>query len=324
MTGAAAPVFVLAAPRSMSSVVCAMLGAHPQMYGLPETHLFRQDTVAEWLRTAASETFPMADGLLRAVAEICYGEQTESTIRSAAGWVRRRSLHTSGMLFEELTQKVCPQRMVDKSPNMVYLVDNMQRVRTFFPDAKYIHLVRHPRAYCASVMAYLATLTKPMPGDRGVPRAAPHWIHHLAFFPYPGDGPVAAAQPRADPQGSWYVLNSNVSQFLSLLPEQQWIRVRAEDLVSAPAVSMTNVAGWLGLNVDRQSIRSTLHPERSPFARIGPPGARLGNDLLFLQRPALRPNRGTPQNLDDPLEWRTAGAGFLPEVEALARDFGYR
>jgi hypothetical protein len=317
-------VFVLAAPRSMSSVVSTMLGAHPQMYGLPETHLFREDTVAEWLRTAASESFHMADGLLRAVAQICYHEQTESTIRSASGWVRRRSLHTSGMLFEELAERVHPRHLVDKSPNMVYQVDNMQRVRAFFPDAKYIHLVRHPRAYCVSVLTYLATLTKQRPGANAAARTAPHWIDNLAYFPFPGKSPAEGAQRLADPQGSWYALNSNVSEFLSLLCDDQWTRVRAEDVVRTPAASMTGVADWLGLRTDTESIRSTLHPERSPFARIGPPGARLGNDLFFLQRPALRPERGKSQNLDDPLGWASAESGFLPEVQELARGFGYR
>ena len=227
------------------------------------------------------------------------------------------------MLFEELAEKVHPLHLVDKSPNMVYLVDNMRRVRAFFPEAKFIHLVRHPRAYCASVMTYLATLTKPQPGDQGKARTAPGWIDHLAFFPYPGTSPAEEAERHADPQGSWYVLNSNVMQFLSSLPDDHWTRVRAEDLVRKPAPSMTHVAEWLGLDTDRECIRSTMHPERSPFARIGPPGARLGNDLFFLQRPALRPGRSAPQNLDDPLEWQTAGRGFLPEVRQLARSFGY-
>ena len=112
--------------------------------------------------------------------------------------------------------------------------------------------------------------------------------------------------------------------FLSGIPDDQWLRIRAEDLVREPARTMTEVASRLGLDTDRESIRGTLHPESSPFARIGPPNARWGNDFYFLQRPALRPGRGAPQNLDDPLEWHTDGRGFLPEVRELARSFGYR
>ena len=204
VTETAAPVFVLAAPRSMSSVACAMLGGHPQMYGLPETHLFREDTVAKWLQTVAAETFHMADGLLRAVAEICYGEQTETDDRVGGRLGATPSAHTSGMLLEELAEKVHPQHLVDKSPNMVYQISNMRRARRFFPTARFIHLVRHPRAYCASVLTYLLQLTRPKPGEDGTAPTAPHWIDDLAFFPYPATSPSEGDQRHADPQGSWY------------------------------------------------------------------------------------------------------------------------
>jgi hypothetical protein len=324
---AAPPVFILAAPRSMSSVACAMLGGHPQMYGLPETHLFREDTVGAWLETVSAETSltpHMADGLLRAVAQICYGDQTESTIVSAAGWVRRRATHTSGMLLEELAENVHPEHLVDKSPSMVFRISNMRRAHRFFPTARFVHLVRHPRAYCASVLTYLKRLTRPKPGEDGPATTAPQWIGDLAFFPYPEISPPEGDQRHADPQGSWYVLNCNVMEFLTSLPDDQWVRIHAEDLVREPARSMTEVATWLNLSTDRESIRSTMHPERSPFARIGPPNARWGNDIFFLQRPLLRPARGAPQNLHDALEWHTDGRKFLPEVQELARSYGYR
>ena len=89
------PVFVLAAPRSMSSVATAMLGQHPQLYGLPETHLFGVETVAEWCDACSRATFKMSDGLLRAVAEIVYGEQTEATIALATSWLRQRAISTA-------------------------------------------------------------------------------------------------------------------------------------------------------------------------------------------------------------------------------------
>jgi hypothetical protein len=335
----AAPVFVLATPRSMSSVACAMLGQHPQMYGLPETQVFREETLSEWLHccrafrraneTSASEPF-MGDGLLRAVAEICYGGQSAATVNSAAGWLRRRSTHTPGMVFEELARKVYPLHLVDKSPNMVYSAEKMRRVRRFFPEARFVHLVRHPRAYCASVMTYMDTLARLLRMSTA-PRwitdlrmnTAPGWITDLASFPYPPGGGAPEHPERPDPQGGWYVLNTNVTTFLDSLPDNHWIRVRAEDLVRDPARVVSEVATWLGLRSDAESIARTLHPELSPFACIGPPGARYGNDLFFLQQPALRPARGRSQNLDDPLEWRPDGQGFLPEVEQLAREFGY-
>jgi hypothetical protein len=38
------PLFILAPPRSFTSVICGMIGQHPQMYGLPEVNLFAGET----------------------------------------------------------------------------------------------------------------------------------------------------------------------------------------------------------------------------------------------------------------------------------------
>src|SRR5438105_3191953 len=66
------PLFILAPPRSFSSVLCAMLGQHPQMHGLPETHLFVDETIERWWGRSSHAKYPMADGLLRSVAQLCF------------------------------------------------------------------------------------------------------------------------------------------------------------------------------------------------------------------------------------------------------------
>ncbi len=80
---------------------------------------------------------------------------------------------------------------------------------------------------------------------------------------------------------------------------------------------------WLGKRTDREAIQRMLHPEQSPYAHFGPPAARLGNDMLFLERPELHPMRARPQSLAGALGWRSDGAGFVPEVVELARSLGY-
>ena len=102
------PLSILAPPRSFTSVVAAMLGQHPQMYSLPELHLFSFETMAERWARCQHATYPMAHGLLRAVAQLYFGEQTEHTVRLARGWLRRRSHFTTGYLFEMLAAKVHP------------------------------------------------------------------------------------------------------------------------------------------------------------------------------------------------------------------------
>src|SRR5262249_49718982 len=149
-----------------------MLGQHPQMHGLPETHLFGDETIERWWGRSSRAQYPMADGLLRAIAQLCFKEQTESSVKLAVGWLRRRSSFTSGMIFEELALKLCPSIPIDKSPSIVYTLDSMRRAYRFFPHAKFIHLVRHPRGHGESVLKYLDQLAKLGP--------VPQWVSDLA------------------------------------------------------------------------------------------------------------------------------------------------
>jgi hypothetical protein len=323
------PVFILSAPRSFSSVVCAMLGQHPQMYGLPELHLLEDESMEGWWQRSAEATFQLAHGLLRVVAEVFFGGQSELTVAHAAAWLRRRRCETSGMVFEQIARAVSPRILVEKSPSMVYTVGSMRRVFGFFPQAKFVHLVRHPCGYCESVLKYLDLLSRPnyQPRDRPRSRApeAPEWIRDLAHFP----DPLAAEEAGRpedlplDPQGGWYVLNTNVAAFLSSIPAAQWMRVRGEDLLMEPERHLSEISRWLGLRVDGAAIEEMKQPDRSPYARFGPPGARLGNDILFLERPAVRASRIRRHSLEGPPAWRPEIGTLHPQVVSLARSMGY-
>ena len=44
------PIFILASPRSFTSLLCIMLGQHPEVYVVPELHLFLAKNMAQWLQ----------------------------------------------------------------------------------------------------------------------------------------------------------------------------------------------------------------------------------------------------------------------------------
>src|SRR5262245_5988787 len=89
------PVFILAPPCTFTWIVCAMLGQHPELYGLPELHLFSAHTIADWWQQCSTEGFDMDHGLVRTVAELYFGGQTDRTASQARGWLRRRSHYTT-------------------------------------------------------------------------------------------------------------------------------------------------------------------------------------------------------------------------------------
>src|SRR5438552_2317306 len=186
------PIFVLSPPLSFSSHFAAMLGQHPQLYAIPEAHLFVAETLQEWWDTCAKTSFNMSHGLIRAVSELFYGEQNKTT------------------------------------------------------------------------------------GD-----------------------------------------------FVEALPETQKLRVRTEDVLRDPDAILASITEWLAIQSDGEAIDAMKHPERSPYARFGPEGARYGDDAAFLRSPSLPEPPAELDDLDTPFSWRDDGGGFSLEVRALARTFGY-
>lgn len=310
------PLFIMALPCSFSSLIGAMLGQHPQLYGLPETHLFGCNTIAEWWNASSKESFNMSHGLLRAVAQLYFDEQSDVAVAQAHAWLRRRSDFTTGYLLEMLAERISPRILVEKSPSIVYSSTSMDRAHSMFPLARFIHLVQHPRSYCESVSNAIQAAAQI--------GQVPTWMLDLASYPgTSNDFVVSGREEHADPQRGWLVLNTNICEFLESIPDPQKIRVRGEDVLNDPAETLRYIADWMKIRSDDEAIEEMKHPERSPYAALGPPSALYGNDHRFLAHPSLTPDWATPQALDGALNWKRGGVVCSNEVKHLARQFGY-
>jgi hypothetical protein len=304
------PLFILAPPRSFTSVVCGVIGQHPELYGMPELNLFQAPTVHEfWTGRRPDGTLRTPfwrimrhDGILRAVAELYAGEQTIEAVEMAKRWLIARAGKSTAGAHREICARAGPQMLLDKSPAYARRSEYLRRINEAFPDARFIHLTRHPRGQCESVLN----------AENG----------RLAAFVMGAvdrDGP----EPVIDPQGVWRDAQYTILKFLADLPRARWMRLKGEDFMNDIEGGAREVCHWLGVADGADAIEEMKHPERSPFARIGPANARLGNDPNFLAAPALRPGRVKELTLDGPLSWRGDGVGFSEEVLKLARYFGY-
>jgi hypothetical protein len=316
-TLAPAPVFIIAPPRSFTSVACAMIGQHPQMYGLPETHLFVSETMREWWLLCCQTDFPMAHGLLRAVAQLYFGGQTDDTIMLAADWIGKRLHFTTGMMFASLAEQISPKIIIEKSPAIVYRLEHLQRLLRTYPRAKFLHLVRHPRGFCEAVVNTIRKTQETAP--------APPWMLYMASCPQEPTIEVWTKQYVVpfDPQNAWLFFHRNICTFLGGVPEQQKLTLRSEELLTDPDGSLRRVSNWMGICADFEAIEKMKRPQESPYAIPGPRAAAYGNDPNFLDRPILRPERARVLNLEGNLSWRPDGEGFMPEVKRLAGYFGY-
>jgi hypothetical protein len=278
-----------------------MLGENPQAFGVPELNLFATDRLEELLMQSSDLRQIQLHGLLRTVAHLYAGEQSISSIDMARRWMLTRVHWTTGAVYQEICRKVWPLRIVDKSP--VYCNDprNLARIGEAFPNAQYVHLLRHPLTQGRSVMQIA----------NGIMAAANSSVDH------------STNPPTVDPQIMWLRTQRAIMAHLETIPSERWVRIRGEDVLAAPGQHFPALCRWLGLAFDENALSAMLRPERSPFACLGPLSAHLGNDINFLKSPRFKPQPPAPARLEGPLPWRPDGKPLSYEVGELARGFGY-
>ena len=306
--GVAEPLFILAPPRSFTTVVCAMIGQHPQMLGLPETNLFARDSYVE-LQEMYRKLSRLQHGLLRSVAQLGLGAQSAENVEVAKRWLCSHARDSTATLFNDLAAWALPHRLVDKSPLHVYNRDNLARIRRAFPNAFYLHLTRHPRGTCESMYALRQRVQKPRPRGGS--------LNELDADPGMG-----ARRGAIDPELVWLSPHRTIVDFLKAVPPARQMRVRGEELLADPDTHLARIAAWLGIADDPTAIERMKHPEDSPFACFGPPNARFGDDPNFLEKPWLRPYQHKTQDLEGSLSWDTQ-LGFSSMVKEWAQRFGY-
>ena len=105
------PIFVLAPPRSFTSVFCGVVGQHPELLGSPELNLFRMPTMSRFIGVTRLHM-----GLHRFVAQLYAGEQTVESVIMARNWMLARRDRTTAEVHRELCAKIAPRALVQKSP----------------------------------------------------------------------------------------------------------------------------------------------------------------------------------------------------------------
>jgi len=295
------PLLILCPPRSFSSIVCGIIGQHPDCYGLPELNLFLADDLGGvWNGYAAFMRSFGRDGLLRAVAQLHDAEQTPGSITRAHEWILKHSAWPIKKVFDHFQEIVAPKILVEKSPSIVLRREFLARAMTTFPTANYLHLIRHPRGTGESVIRL---------------RAEHEQLNRLV-----GDN------ARMDPERGWRAAHGMILALTEDLPVGQCMRLKGEEFLGNLEVFLPQICEWLNIRQDAEAIEAMLHPENSPYACEGPRGARRGNDPNFLENPKIdraRLARMPEPSLSGELSWRR-GEMFQQDTGKLARQLGYR
>lgn len=298
------PLVLLGPGRSFTTIAAGMLGQHPAHYGMPELNLAVADTVGGFLRFTMGGRGGLAHGLVRAMAQLEYGEVTDAGVDEMRAFLYANPDMTTQALMAELQAMVAPKAVVEKSPSVVTNAEFPFRQEQILPNARYLHITRHPMSAGRSMLAaqWFAMILRSPLGDSWDRRVEP---------------------PVLDPQVHWYQAHERVLNFLDTIPPERQMRIRGEDLLAEPDVGLAEICTWLGVDAGPEAIEAMKHPENSPYARPGPANAPWGGDPSFQEKPALRSYTIKPEALSGPLPWRDDGAVFADHVVEMAKFFGY-
>ena len=216
-------IFILAPPRSGTTLLRVLLGGHPQLFAPPELELLSFNTLAERKHAFSGAFGFWLEGSMRAIMEIkgCGAEEGARTMRE----LEERNLSTKE--FYGLMQEwIGDRRIVDKTPSYALQTSILKRAEVDFENALYIHLLRHPR---------------------GMIRSFEEAKLDQIFFRY--------AHPfsrRELAEMIWTISHQNILEFLRDVPTGRQHQLKFEDLVSRPRESLEQICNFLGVE---------LHPD---------------------------------------------------------------
>lgn len=297
------PVFILCSPCSLDEYIARRIAcAFENFFFFPELNLFQSTSLNDFIVLNHGLMARNTHGLLRLVAEIYMGEQTIDSIASASRWIERRLSLTSACTYHELAAKISPLSFVEKNVRYGESPHYLKRILTAFPNARFVHLVRHPIS--ASASAYHTR-------DGRIRLAIQNSFDHSQI-----------SSPVLDPQILWYRINVNISNFLSDLPPSQKLIVRAEDFYSSEDDILAQIA--LAFRLIRHDLnQNSLSPFSTDFDIFGPFGAELGGGKEFLQAPSKDYDAYSSHDLSDPQPWRSDQRSLFSHVIELAATFDY-
>jgi hypothetical protein len=276
-----------------------MIGMHPELYGFPELSLWRGARVVDLItdRPGARGLKARARtaGLARSVAEVFQGSQDEASVAWARQWLADRREWDVASVFDQLQARVAPSTGFEKSPENSNRQDYLERLDAAYPRARFIHLTRHPVPTAKSMYeAWKNSNLWDVPDE----------LYHQHLL------------------GTWLFQHGRVKTFTESLPPDRWMRVRSEDVLNDPEPNLRRICQWMGVDSGDESVDAMMHPEKSPFARLGPKNALGGNDPKFLNEPVPR-QAVDPGSLDLPPDWIVDPWLYVAVVQ-MAAALGYQ
>jgi hypothetical protein len=233
------PLVVLCPHQALGTAVADLLARHREIVSLGALNLFAAATVADLLALSRNRAVDL-DPLLRALAPADARGRPDPARR----WLDERVQWSTGQVLDHLVKRTGDRIAVDASAATVSSPDSLRRALASAPQARFLHVVHHPD--CAVLPAATA--------KRAAAPARPS-----------GSG-------RSGSEEWWLATHSAIVEFGDTLRLGQYMRVRAEDLLSEPHRYLPQIGAWLGVATDAPTTDAML--AAGVPVRVGPPSPR--------------------------------------------------
>lgn len=263
MSSTPPPIVILGTGRSFTSVICCMIGEHPDLIGLPETNIFRDDTLGAVLkRFGRGASKQRQAGLLRTIAHFHDGVQTEETIAAAEAFLQDHADWSYREIAHYIAEQAAPLGIVEKSISTCRDTKTLARVRDAWPDAYYLHITRQPESIMASMQNRIDSAF-----DKGKGKNIMRRLEKFSLDEY------------------YLRFTSTILDFMETLPQGRCMNLHGEEFLSDAAPYLQQICEWTGLEANAEIIEAMLHPENNPFAHRGPDNAHGGLSSSFIENP---------------------------------------
>ena len=221
------PVFIIANPRSGSSMLRLMLTCHRELHVPPECGfvMWLRDAYGDWSEASFDRLDAFLDALYQArkfeTWEVPRGE-LRSYLLNEARPNSYSALTASVYEFHARQQGKAPIRWGDKNN---YYLNHIPEIRSLFPDCLFLHIVRDARDVACS---YRELSERELIG------------------PYAPELPARVEESASD----WQTNVVTIEQSFQSLSRDDVYRVHFEDLVQDTEASLQQICAFLGVDFD--------------------------------------------------------------------------
>jgi hypothetical protein len=255
--------FVLAPPRSGSTLLRVMLGGNPHIFAPPELFMLNYNSMAEREQALGGEESHWLEGLIVGIMSI---KTTDAN--HAASYVKEAIARgeTTKEFYAELQSWIGNRLLVDKSPAYAYDRRVMERAEMDFLNAKFIHLTRHPYATIKSYVDAKIDLLLRRMADKAVPFSG----REIAEMIY-------------------IICHRNILEFLDQIPPNRQYRLSFEELVNHPRTEAERLCHMLGVPFD-EGMLQPYKEKRQRMTEGVRHGSKMIGDVKFHNYDAIDPS----------------------------------